>query len=179
MFDAGGTICDTQYGALVAALGLTMPRAKEPDAESPQEARKRLGPAPITYGAAALIVGNFDPRERGLRERVQAANEHRAKELELIDEAWKIASDEARDAHHRAVVSQREQVIAAIDRALADSPMSARWFWLRAVRRLAAGERQVAIADNNLGFDYSVEQLFSLARAAGAHINVSTPSKKK
>jgi hypothetical protein len=178
--DAGETIASSQYTALVKALGLTMPRENEPDAESPKAARKRLGPAPMTGAMAALITGNHERFEgRELRARVQAANERRAKELELIDEAWQIASHEAREEHERAVVSQRERIVAAIDRALADSPMAARWFWLRAVRRLAAGERQVSIADNNLGFDYSGEQLLSLARAAGAHINVSTPSKKK
>jgi hypothetical protein len=201
VISAGGTISDPQYGALVAALGLTIPREKAPDAESPQEARKRLGPSPVTYGMAAMIVGGRDehqPRSmrgaswptrgeflamddgaKALQDRVDSANDARARELKLIDEAWQIACHEARADRDRAVVSQRERIVAAIDRALADSPMNARWFWLRALRRLAAGERQVAIADNSMGFDYSVERLFSLARTAGARINVSTPSKKK
>lgn len=202
--EAGSTLADTRYHAIVAALGLTLPREREPSVESPKAARNRLGPKPLTYGMAAMFAGapvardansglagaNWPTRkEHAEREReaaisakVESANEMYHRELSLIEERWRAALSECRAEHKRVLVAQRTQIVDAIDRTLAGLPIGEAWWWSRQLRRVAAGERCVRIADgHSSGFDISIEKIFHLARAAGARfdLNGSTPSKKK
>lgn len=184
------------YLALVDAFGLPAIRELPPAVESPQAARERLGPAPLTMGAVATgdllggggkkshyldLVPNRDNLEVEKRIKVDDENdpvELRNRELKLIDERYEIARRTRREEYRAALIAQRVDIVAAIDRALGELPMGEAWFFTRHLRRTAAGERPVQLTPDHDLFDLPIEKVFHFACAAGARFNF-TPSKPK
>lgn len=159
-------IANNRFGALCAAMRITMPRLKSPAVESPQAARDRLGPQQLTYGHADFIRG--DVARYIDRQTAKLMQDQRARELALIEERWAVAHEGCRAEYHSALVAQRIEIVATLDRMLAELPLGEGWFWCRALRRIAAIEPQVKIAAESEMFDVGAEHIFHLACANGA-----------
>jgi len=148
-----------RYPALVGALNLPTIREPKPSCESPQDWAIRKGPVRTPKGNR---LNDLDERERL-----------------LVQQRWDAACREQRSEYLRALVLQRVEIVAALDRSLAALDLGLAWWWVRQVRRVAAFEPQVQIADPIDMFEIPIERVVQIARSHGARFEFNfNPSEK-
>ena len=161
--EAAADAVSGRYQVIASEFGCPMPRLQPPGVETPQTALKRLGRAATTNGDFARALGEDRPG-------VATVVNQRARELEVVAERLAIARTQRGEEHRRALVAHRTQFVAAIDRELGKMPLNSGWWWLRQLRRIAALERQVRIADNHEAYELAIGHIVHQFHAGGGRL---------